>query len=105
MEDQQHLASFERNARVVARLDERRVGEGIAVTQRYRDLPAAIRLRRAGLLRDERLAVVVMLPARSTEGFGPEVERPFAQRGQPLLNVSAAEVEVRKARGDPPPFG
>ena len=105
VQDQEHLAPFERDTRVIAGLDKGGVGEGVAAAERYRRVPAAPGLRRAGLIRDERLAVVVMLPSRPAERLGPEVERPSVQRVQPMLDVAAAEVEVRKARGDPPPFG
>src|SRR5581483_12366759 len=47
VQDQQHLALRERNVRVVVRLDERRVGKGVAAAERRCNFPAAAGLRRA----------------------------------------------------------
>jgi hypothetical protein len=46
-----------------------------------------------------------VLPSRLSESFGAEVEASALQRSQSLLHVATAEVEVRKAREDPPPSG
>jgi hypothetical protein len=75
MQDEEHLAPLERNGRIEACVDERRIGERVRAAECLCRLPASIRLGTAGTLARERLAVIVVLPAGPVERCRIEVER------------------------------
>jgi hypothetical protein len=75
VQDEEHLTPLERNGRIEACVDERRIGERVRAAECLCRLPASIRLGTAGTLGDERLTVIVVLPARAVERGRIEVER------------------------------